>query len=314
MKLTLSVAVLLSTSSACQWSHKKGYHHGFSDHVKRVLGVAPKHESCSVDEAKIMDMWTYHRLHHKTLHNSFAQGWYQTHSEEPFGEECFGSWMDDYKPQFEEFFEKAHAGDIWGISHQEIKDLANSGLDMFFKNLDACQYYRLPYDYYHWCMTNKEDCLRAPNWANDAMLEAVPFASNLMNIWTHLTTDDTCVGDEEYLENVGSYTKSMGLVARDWFHFKGKWHPDEEVEKLSLKEMGHNLHEANQSMPHGECPVLKAIKEFTGIDVHYFLHHKSAWWKSHHEEAKQVPHMNPFSLLMPGIQMPQGMPSFGSLF
>jgi len=111
----------------------------------------------NMDDDDNLEDFDFVRQLHRTVFEGFYQGWYNTRAT-MLPQKCFGDWMDDSSDSIVQVFESLDDGDIWGISHQMLRDSVNDGMDMFFVNIDECQMYRFAYNNYQWCMENPGVC------------------------------------------------------------------------------------------------------------------------------------------------------------
>jgi hypothetical protein len=294
MKYTLATLALVSSAEACgdhYNDHGKTMKHHFTDHAKKFLGLIPKHEICTSqqqEEGSMDSYFKFYRTLKATAYNEFLKGYYNSHMEVPAGDKCFGAWMDADVEMFHNIFQKFKHGDWWNISHDELKHAHSEALNLFLDTVDDCQYYRVIYDSYNWCMENGTDCLRQPNFINRIESNIIPLAGDIWSSWSTVTSNDLCFDDETYIEEFGTLAKNAGSFGRTWHGFTGKWNPDAEIPHLSGHEMHENIHNLNKQLPKGECPVLKFVRETFGIDLHH-----------HHHQFAKIGAWNPFNMLMP---------------
>ena len=77
------------------------------------------------------------------------------------------------------------------------------------------------------------------------------------------TDDSMCYTDEQMIEEITTYIHSFASIGSTIIGFEGKWDPEnKDYEKLTFKEMHHNLRELHKSLPHGKCPVLSWFENF----------------------------------------------------
>jgi hypothetical protein len=303
MKLSIATIALLGSASACGDRH--------AHHMKKWLGIIPKHETCpNRDTSTDMDNFEFHRVMHREVHNEFIRGWYKDGRKDVTGDKCWGAWMDADKDHFNALFDKAHKGLIWDISHQEIKNAVDEMMDFFFVNLDECAYYHMIYDTYNWCMENPMICMKKKGIMDRIVDNAIPLAGQAINAWTVFTADSMCYSDEEIISEVTSLVHTWADMHSTIIGFEAKWEPEDKTyEKLTFKEMHHNLRELHHSLPHGKCPVLAWFEQFMPAMPTYALSHSEGMHHSPFDmfamPAMPMPNMDMFKFMMPAMHAPK---------
>lgn len=231
---------------------------GFSDMMKNF------EETCPVqDETQNYTHREFIRKAHYSVWNSFIAGFYHEHHDNVVSEECFGEWMEPMMTRAHNIHHKLHKGDIWGISHAEIKDTANDFIDGFFRNLDSCGAYRFIYNNHEWCINNMEACLSRGeyNMLDRVNAHAFEYMGNGMTLFNAITADDTCYTDQQILDEMETTVKAFADGYSTLIGFQGKWDETASFEKLSFHEMKEEFHEARKDYPKGKCPFKQMFKD-----------------------------------------------------
>jgi len=245
-----------------------------------------------------MDQFTFYREAHRTIYREFIRGFYQDPRAE-IPEKCFGTNMDFAKDNFNHVYDHLiHKGDIWGISHDDIKEAVNNMTSIFLDNITDCAFYNVAYDSYDWCMNNADVCLKMHGFEKRMQDNMFTYAADIFSVWNLLTTDNMCETDEDLInKDLAGYTRSIAQMKAMWYGFEGrKWEPTKEFEHITLKDMGHNVMQKYHEMPKGKCP----FKAFFENLFHPFALPMPEFGHAHHAAHP----MDPFAFLMPGIQMP----------
>lgn len=248
-----------------------GYASAFSCHMKPHHD---KHHNCPVSYNKETDpqgefdyMWTFHRKCTQTGWNAFVKGWYHTSQQMPVDKQCMGDWMDTGKDKMMETVHKLKHGDIWGVSHNDVKEATNDMFDTVFRNLDTCGYYKVYYDNYSYCYNNIGECVFRDGMFDKFINNSFKMAGEAMNLWnfhTELHNAPKCISDEEAFENYATMIEDWAKLWVDFWAIDVKWDQYGPMEELSFKEMHHNMKHAIKEHKHEEnleCPVKKFFEE-----------------------------------------------------
>ena len=134
------------------------------------------------------------------MHNSFVKGWYHDSHRHPVDSKCWGDWMTTQHAQNVDLYHRLfELGDIWGVSHQEIKQAVSNLWDSFFTNIDSCGDYKIVYDYYQWCGDNLGKCMYMDGIDDRIIKNALPLLSDLTAMVNELSIDEDCASDKESL-------------------------------------------------------------------------------------------------------------------
>jgi hypothetical protein len=136
-------------------------------------------------------------------------------------------------------------------------------MDFFFVQLDECGYYHMIYDSYNWCMTNPMVCMKKQGIMDRIVNNGFQIIGDGITAWNMFTDDSMCYTDEQLIDEITTYVYSFAHIGSTIMGFEGKWDPEnKDYEKLTFKEMHHNLRELHHSLPHGKCPVLSWFEQF----------------------------------------------------
>jgi hypothetical protein len=183
----------------------------------------------NMDDEENLDDFEFIRMMHRTVFEGFYQGWYNTR-DSMLPQKCFGDWMTPMSENFMDVADKLDDGDIWGISHDQVRDAMNDSLDMFFVNLDECQMYRYAYNNYQWCMENPGVCFQMDGFLERMVNSAFPLATSAYDIYKLVTVDDTCFSDTELLGELKRGIRDFAEIGSAIVGFQGDWDIDADFE------------------------------------------------------------------------------------
>ena len=192
------------------------------------------------------DVYTTHVFMRKAastyLEASFAATF--ENSVNPNDERCMGEWMDGVVQKNIDTMHRLFHGDIWGVSHEDLKEITNSSWDMVFDNIEYCQAYKYMYWGYNWCNDNIEVCKLHQGVAGNVVENAIPIAGEIFKLWNIMWSDWTCMTDDEILNTfVYEGSDAVSQIAKMVWNFHEKIDLSvEPTEKLTMREMHHNLH------------------------------------------------------------------------
>jgi len=190
------------------------------------------------------------------VHNSWVKGTTNDPRTHPIDEKCFGDWMDPMWAHNWDVVNRLGHGDIWGVHHEDLKQLTSNIWDMIFDNVKYCDVYRLIYDRYSWCLDNIETCKFQKGMVKNVYDNVFPLAGDAMNLWNIVMTDDGCYSDEKLIGEIADATKIVGKMVATLFDYHGKYEHNSHFEKLSFHEMHHNIKSAERATGlKRQCPV-----------------------------------------------------------
>merc|ERR550514_577657 len=121
----------------------------------KYVALAGSAQACNMNQSDMYSDFDFLRHSAQTLHNSFVKGIYHDSHHYPVDSKCWGDWMDAQHTQNVALFNKLFVqGDVWGVSHEELKQASDNIWESFFTNIDSCGEYKIVYDYYMWCSDN----------------------------------------------------------------------------------------------------------------------------------------------------------------
>jgi hypothetical protein len=211
-----------------------------------------------------MELHAFIRKAFHTVLNNGVKGFYHDPRTELLDEKCFGSWVDGKWEANKETMKKIFHGDIWGVSHNDLKELTNNFWDILLDNVDDCDLYRMAYNKYSWCMNDIETCVYHKDIAERIIENGFKLAMNGWEIYKLFTYNDYCETDEHLLGRIGLSTKLIAENISTVKGFEGTWNRKSEFEKLSIHQMWHNVVEKKHQTPrpHQECPVKTVVEHF----------------------------------------------------
>ena len=260
-------------------------------------------EPYNMDKSENLKDWDLVRKAGYTIHSSIVKGAYHKQGH-VIDDKCFGNWMEEKRPLIDSTWMKLRHGDIWGVSHDDIKESVSALWDDLFLNMDTCESYHIYYNKYNWCMNNIGDC-----YYGDALLENIfthgfDIIGPITNLWNMAMEDDTCETDTRTLQKLD---RAITEVASIWSYLHGfdaKWENFEEVPKLTFHEMHHNIHNKIKEEGRG-CPVMGPLRK-VGKEIDAFFAPLSPVVNVNtHSRYEPRQEYNPFFAFQPlGLQMP----------
>lgn len=173
--------------------------------------------------------------------------------------------MDTGKDNMMDTYHKLKHGDIWGVSHEDIKGATNDLFDTVFKNLDHCGYYKFYYDQYNYCHSNIAECVFRDGMFDKFIDHSFKLAGETMNLWNFYSEKiPKCISDEEAFDHYAEMIEDWSKIWVDFWAIDVKWDQYGPMEKLSLKEMHHNMKHAiyeHKKVEKLQCPVEKFFTE-----------------------------------------------------
>jgi hypothetical protein len=328
----------------CPFQHWLERHH-LSHPVKKCEGR---------DESQMMTHHTFMRKLIYNVLNSFIKGFYDDKREHPLDQRCRGDWMEeDHKKVHDIFHRLFHDGDIWGVSHAELKSTTDLAWDSLFKNIEYCGFYRMAHNQYEYSMTNWKDAMYHVDMADRLYDNLFRIAMLMMEEFHLMMKKNDCQTDEQMLGGISEFVEKFAELKKIEHGFEGKWDQHAKLDdKLTFKEMWHNYHNFKKEHTndlHHECPMKalwkKIFGDYTPEDFigdimklaptmpHFSLPHHMTHHQSHHNthhsawgfpslpsfEPKHITHhiqhhMNPFEMFkMPQMQREE-MPNMANPF
>lgn len=267
--MKFEVAVLLGLASAHPLVEKAKEICPFTEWMVNHHMVHPPMKCPAKDPTQMFDHYTFGRKMMYTILNSAIKGFYDDKRANPLDEKCMGDWMVEDHAYIKNVYHKLfHDGDIFGVSHQELKNTSDKAWDMMFNNIEYCGVYRMVDNYYNYCMTNWQDCMYHTKMADriyDHILELISIG---MEEFRMIHKHKDCATDVELLADVAEVVEKGAEFKRIMHGFEGTWDQSTKVEDhLSFKQMWHNYHDFKTEHMHDfkhECPMKKLWKKFMG--------------------------------------------------
>ena len=263
MKFT--TAALVGAAYAHECPVKAWFHHQKEMRFHHFT----KEECPNIDESQSLDHHTFMQDIHRTMVNSLYKGIFHDARSEMVTDKCFGSWMSEKVDKLHEYGHKLHAQGIWGLTHDEIKDGSNIIWDLALDNIDDCEIYRFIYTKYSWCMDNIEMCVYHTGLANRLLDNGFLIATQAWSAWHNFNHQDKCETDVQMIGRVGRVVEEVAGIYSTVKGIDSHWSLSAPVEKLSLRQMWHNIMEKKSQTPrpHEECPFKTLFKSLFGSDV-----------------------------------------------
>jgi hypothetical protein len=223
-----------------------------------------RHYACGINSSQNMEFHTFTRKAVRTVLNSAVKGFYHDPRADLLDEKCMGPWVDTKLEQSKDTLGKIWHGDIWGVSHNDLKALTGNFWDILLDNIDDCSIYRMIYNKYEWCMNDIETCVYHKDIGERIIDNGVHLAMNGWEIYKIFSYYDKCETDEFLLGRIGNATEKIAENISTLKGFEGKWDKNSEYEKLTIREMWHNVVDKKHHTPrpHFECPVKEVFEHF----------------------------------------------------
>jgi len=252
---------------------------------RRQRQMCPHHWGKDVDaecpnmnQAENMEDFVFARTIHKEWLEGALQGWYGQNGD-MLPETCFGDWMDESSDNIVNVWTALGHGDIFGVSHKQVKGAVDDSIDMILRNINECQLYRPIYDAYHFCMTDTETCYQMQGFFGRVAADSFKLGTSAYDLYDLATVDDNCFTDADIIDEVKRGARDYFTLESAWRGFHGEWDVEAEVEKMSLPDMWHNMHnryhdmldeqkaEQGDAFKGGRCPVLGFFKDLAAGEV-----------------------------------------------
>lgn len=224
-----------------------------------------------MDESQILTHHAFIQDIHRSVVNSFYKGWFHDARPQLVTDKCFGTWMTEKVDKLNEYGHKIHTQGIWGLSHAEIKDGSDLIWDLALDNIDDCEIYRFIYTEYNWCMDNIEKCVYHTGMIDRVIDNGFFMASQAWGAWHTFNHQDKCETQIQTIDRVGKIVETVSNIVSTVKGIDSKWNLAAPVEKLSLREMWHNIKEKkhNTPRPHEPCPFKQIYHALFG-DLNIF--------------------------------------------
>jgi len=246
---------------------------------RRARGMCPHNwgkdldEGCpNMNQADNMEDFTFHRSIHREMYDGALQGWYGSGAT-MVPEACYGEWMEDKSQNIKDVFSALKAGDIFGVSHAQVKGAVDDSIDMILRNIDECQMYRPLYDYYRYCMVDPENCFQMEGFFDRVASDTFKLGSSVFDIYNLATTDDYCMTDLEIIDEHKRGVRDVWTLKSTFYGFHGEWDTEAQMENKSIPEMWHEMQgvyhdmldvqekELGAEFKGARCPVLGFFKD-----------------------------------------------------
>lgn len=266
----------------------------------------------------------------RTVYTSFVEGMYSDQVPR-FSDKCFGDHNLETIKSVHAFKHKVIELDIFNLSMDEAKQVANDVIEMIWSNVDECKMMVPITDAISWCGDNSDKCIHKVGLLDRIQDNFFTIAKELYDIYEIATRDTLCENQTEKLANIGKVVEN---AARLWAMYDGfdmEFDADKELPKESIKEQYHTAKQkVYDNWPeHKSCPfrpIFDAIHDakaemFEKIKAHEphfehrnfdYKHYTSAMPELQHYEFHMPP--PPMTVLknmrmeaynkMPQVQMP----------
>lgn len=109
---------------------------------------------------------------------------------------------------------------IFEITAPKVKQIADDGVDFFYKNAEKCGIYRFTNDQFNWCSDNVGVCMFQEDFMNRMVQSATPLMSKGLDLGNLLFTDDSqCLNDTQNLELIDRIISDLASVASSFLGF-----------------------------------------------------------------------------------------------
>lgn len=199
--------------------------------MKPLMGFLEQGPNCPKSNAPKMNHTQANRLLLKNVYSGFIKGWY-AENEHVVSDECFGHWMEPTFTTAWELKKKAHE-DFWSVSIDEVKDTANSLIDVFYKNAEACHFQRVQDDAKGWCIENPGQCVFMEDVEGRIFDNIFDILGELFDLYKVSTMNDDCYSDLEIMAQLNRIFNDIGELAASINGFDYKW--DQSIERKHFK-------------------------------------------------------------------------------
>jgi hypothetical protein len=182
-----------------------------------------------MDKSENMKDWDMAKKIGYTVHNSIIKGAYHKHGHVIDDSKCFGNWMEAKRPLINDTWMKLRHGDIWNVSHHDIKESANSIWDDLFENIDNCEDYHIYYNKYNWCMNNIGKCFYGDAILENVMTHGFDLITPVADLWNMFMEDDTCETDTKTIDKLDRTVTHISTIWSYLHGFDAEWKNYEEV-------------------------------------------------------------------------------------
>ena len=170
-------------------------------------------------------------------------------------------------------------GDIFGVSHNQVRDAVVDSLDMTFSMIEECQLYRPLFDYYQFCMTDPETCFQMEGFFGRVAHDSFKLGTDAFDMYNLATTDDYCFTDMQIIEEAKRGARDVASLKSAFYGFHGEWNTEAHMDKKSIPAMWgemqdvyHNMldvqeEELGASFKGARCPVLGFFKDLMAGEV-----------------------------------------------
>jgi len=173
-----------------------------------LMGLLEQGPNCPVSDAPKFNHMQANRLLFKNVYSGFIKGWY-AENDHVVPDECFGHWME---PTFNTVWglkTKVHE-DFWSVDVNEVKDAANSMIDLYYKNTEVCHFKRVQDDFKTWCVENPGQCIFQENMEERIFDNLFDILGEMFDLYKISTMDDTCYSDLEIMAQIRRIFNDMG--------------------------------------------------------------------------------------------------------
>ena len=229
----LYVLAALGAVSAEQWLGIPPIGMQFAPVDGSVNQAPAKHAKKHYKKEDQLDDMEMMRQMYYSMYNGLVKGMFHDQRKHPVSEKCLGTWMQGSFDNAYKMVDHFADGNWHLLSRNLAIDTMTDMVNLFYKNVDYCEFEAIPATYQAWCLNNMEACSMEPDVFGNLQTNAIPLMSKGLDIFNFMMSDDL-MSDKDSVKAIERVTEDVTSIAASIIGFEGKW--DSSAKLMSDKE------------------------------------------------------------------------------